>query len=503
MYLPTDSERTSALQVVRDTGLHSKFLERPVVLDVVLPPGYDPAAPTRYPVLYLNDGQDLRRLRLPATLRLLYRQRQLGPFVLVAIHAHQRIQEYGTAAQPDYLGRGSRAGQYTDFVRHELLTHVRQHYHVTSDPNQTVVAGFSLGGLTAFDFVWHHPDVATRAGAFSGSFWWRRRAIEDGYTDADRIMHRLVRARAAHPDHRFWLQTGTLDETNDRNHNGIIDSIEDTLDLMAVLVRQGLPDARIRYVEAVGGRHNQNTWGHLMPDFLHWAFGTLGTRPPLPVLQVDKTQLTSPWNIRQRLNRRRHLGSKFFSQYLAASVLPVSSMSSSHRPAAGQYNAYYDTYIRLVPEGSDPLVQLQQQPQELRRLVGSLTDEQAHFAYASGKWTIKEMLVHVIDTERIFAYRALRIARGDQQPLAGFDQDEYVPNSGANERSLESILKEYDAVRAATLSLFESFQPAAYDRMGVASGFPVSVRALAYILPGHEAHHLHILQERYLPHLPA
>ncbi|UOQ68494.1 DinB family protein [Hymenobacter volaticus] len=111
-------------------------------------------------------------------------------------------------------------------------------------------------------------------------------------------------------------------------------------------------------------------------------------------------------------------------------------------------------------------MQLQLQPQELRRLVGSLTNEQAHFAYASGKWTIKEMLVHVIDTERIFAYRALRIARGDQQPLAGFDQDEYVPNSGANERSLESILKEYDAVRAATLSLFESFQPAAYDRMG-------------------------------------
>ncbi|WP_375438108.1 alpha/beta hydrolase-fold protein [uncultured Hymenobacter sp.] len=498
-----DSERTSALQVVRDTALHSRFLGRPVRLDVVLPPGYDPTTPTRYPVLYLNDGQDLRRLRLPATLRHLYRQRQLDPFVLVAIHAHERIQEYGTAAQPDYLSRGSRAGRYTEFVLHELVTHVRQHYHVTSDPNQTVYAGFSLGGLTAFDFVWHHPEIATRAGAFSGSFWWRRRAIEDGYTDADRIMHRLVRTRPAHPDHRFWLQTGTLDETNDRNHNGIIDSIEDTLDLMAVLVRQGLPDSRVRYVEVAGGRHNQYTWGHLLPDFLHWAFGTPGTRPPQLVLQVDKSPLTSPWSSRRRLNRRRRRGGKFFSQYLEAAALPIASMSSFLRPVVGQYNAYYDTYICLVPEGTDPLVQLQQQPEELRRLVGQLTDEQAGFAYAPGKWSIKEMLVHILDTERIFAYRALRIARGDQQPLAGFDQDEYVPYSGANERSLESIVKEYDTVRAATLSLFESFQPGAYDRMGIASGFPVSVRALAFILPGHEAHHLHILQQRYLPDLPA
>ncbi|WP_317258899.1 alpha/beta hydrolase-fold protein [Hymenobacter tibetensis] len=501
--MPIDSERSRSLRVVPDAALHSRFLGRPVQLDVVLPPGYNPAAAAPYPVLYLNDGQDLRRLRLPAILRHLYRERQLQPFVLVAIHAHQRIQEYGTAAQPDYLNRGSRAGLYTEFMVHELLPYVQQHYHVTAAAAQTVVAGCSLGGLTAFDFVWHHPETATRAGAFSGSFWWRQRAINDGYTDADRIMHRLVRARAAHPDQQFWLQTGTLDETNDRNHNGIIDSIEDTLDLMAVLVRQGLPDSCIRYVEVAGGRHNQHTWGHLLPDFLYWAFGVPGATAPRAVLQADTSQLTSPWNSRQRLHRRRHCGNTHFSQYLAASVLPASFMSASPRPAAGQYNAYYDTYISLVPDGANPLFQLQQQPQELHRLVGHLTNEQALFAYAPGKWTIKESLVHIIDTERIFAYRALRIARGDQQPLAGFEQNDYVPTSGANDRTLESILQEYDTVRAATLSLYESFQPAAYDRMGTASGFPVSVRALAFILPGHEAHHLHILRERYLPNLPA
>jgi len=501
--LPNTSKRTGSVRVVRDTTLDSSFLGRPVRLDVVLPPGHDPIAATPYPVLYLNDGQDLWRLRLPATLRALYREQLLQPFVLVAIHAHERIQEYGTAAQPDYLARGSRAGQYTDFLLHELMPHVHQQYRGSINPHEVVAAGCSLGGLTAFDFVWHHPEIATRAGAFSGSFWWRRRALTDGYTDADRIMHGLVRARLAHPDHQFWLQTGTLDETNDRNHNGIIDSIEDTLDLMAALVRQGLPDARIRYLEVVGGRHNQHTWGHLMPDFLHWAFGEPHTQPLEPALQPDEWALTSPWASRRRLSWRRHRGGKVFSQYLAPSILSVSPMPALLRPTADQYNPYYDTYISLVPEGADPLAQLQHQPEQLRQLVGHLTDEQAQFAYAPSKWSIKEMLVHVLDTERIFAYRALRIARGDQQPLPGFEQNDYVPTSGANARPLESILNEYATVRAATLSLLDSFQPDAYDRMGTASGHPVSVRALAFMLPGHEAHHLHILQTRYLPNLPA
>ncbi|MBC8085248.1 MAG: esterase family protein [Hymenobacter sp.] len=299
MYLPLNPVRAGAMQVVPDTALHSRFLGRPVRLDVVLPPGHDPAAPAPYPVLLLHDGQDLRRLRLPGTLRQLYRQ-QLRPFVLVAVHAHERIQEYGTAAEPDYLGRGSRAGQHAEFMRRELLPHVQRHYHGTLDPREVVVAGCSLGGLTAFDFVWHHPEIAARAGAFSGSFWWRRRALPAGYTDADRIMHRLVRTRPAHPAHRFWLQTGTLDETNDRNHNGIIDSIEDTLDLMAVLVRQGLPDAYIRYVEVAGGHHNQATWGRLMPDFLRWAFGAPGLPSP-----AGSIPATSPWGSRQRLRRHR------------------------------------------------------------------------------------------------------------------------------------------------------------------------------------------------------
>lgn len=172
---------------------------------------------------------------------------------------------------------------------------------------------------------------------------------------------------------------------------------------------------------------------------------------------------------------------------------------STARPQPGQYVAYFDNYISRVPAGAEPLTVLAEQPAGLRQLIGGLTEEQALTAYAPGKWTIKEMLLHIIDTERIFAYRALRIARGDQQPLPGFDENAYAEESGANARSLSDLFQEYDAVRQATLTLFRSFTPAQLDRTGTASNNPLSVRALLFVLPGHEAHHRHILRERYLP----
>ncbi|TGE24148.1 DinB family protein [Hymenobacter aquaticus] len=176
-------------------------------------------------------------------------------------------------------------------------------------------------------------------------------------------------------------------------------------------------------------------------------------------------------------------------------------MSTTARPIEGQYLPYYDTYIRHIPEGADPLYMLAKLPDALRQAVGQLSEEQAHFAYAPGKWSIKEMLVHIIDTERIFAYRALRFARNDKTDLPGFEQDDYVPESGANDRTLSDILAEYDTVRAATLSLFRSFSATQLDRTGSANGGPGSVRALLFIIPGHELHHLSILRERYLPQL--
>jgi enterochelin esterase-like enzyme len=263
--------------------LASSFLERDVELSILLPPA-EAEVSGSYPVLYLNDGQDLERLQLQATLDALYARQAVRPFLVVAMHANERrVQEYGTAACADFNGRGRLAGAYSQFVLQELLPYAQAHYQASPDPAAAVVAGFSLGGLSAFDLVWHHPEVFARAGVFSGSFWWRHRAVGAGYTSADRIMHGLVRAGQLHPNHRFWLQTGTLDEPNDRNENGVIDSIEDCLDLVDELVSRGLNAAQaLRYVQVEGGRHHPDTWGRVMPDFLVWAFGRREALPVYP-----------------------------------------------------------------------------------------------------------------------------------------------------------------------------------------------------------------------------
>ena len=171
------------------------------------------------------------------------------------------------------------------------------------------------------------------------------------------------------------------------------------------------------------------------------------------------------------------------------------------RPTPAEYLPFAHGYVQRVPNGQHPIDQLRTQLAMLKELLAGLTNAQALYRYAPGKWSTKESLVHIIDSERIFAYRALRIGRGDQTPLPGFNQDLYVPTSEADARPLADIWREYDAVRAATLSLFDSFAPAVYDRTGQVGGAPLSVRALAYMIPGHEAHHIALFRERYLPGL--
>jgi enterochelin esterase-like enzyme/uncharacterized damage-inducible protein DinB len=508
--------------------LPSAFLGRDVELSILLPPSE--FVLTAYPVLYLNDGQDLARLGLQATLDELYKKKAIEPFVVVAIYANaERVQEYGTAAQPDYDQRGSKAGAYSQFILQELLPFAQTTYKVSASPLEAVFAGFSLGGLSAFDIVWHHPEAFARAGAFSGSFWWRTRDLQGGYIPTDRIMHGLVRAGELHPSHQFWLQTGTLDEHTDRNQNGVIDSIEDCLDLMEELVKKGI-DARqhIRYVQVEGGRHHPDTWGQVMPDFLQWAFGQAGAPAlpaPLPMvrLQFDASLVPAPEStaVPATAAEADTLPATVFSVSEAAPDAPNVSLSDipehiltvepalpmldlfmpTTRPAAGDYLSYYEKYIDLVPVGADPREVLREQTSEVQTTFGALTEAQAQTAYAPEKWTIKQMLLHLIDAERIFCYRALRFARGDEQTLAGFDENEYAANSGANERTLSSLLAEYAANRAATLALVNSFIPEQLARKGTANGAAITVNALLYILPGHERHHLGIFRERYLPTL--
>src|SRR5512133_1703952 len=166
------------------------------------------------------------------------------------------------------------------------------------------------------------------------------------------------------------------------------------------------------------------------------------------------------------------------------------------RPNADEFAPYYGTYVGAVPDGDITRTLAQQGETFLARLK-HLNEAQAAFAYAPGKWTVKEVVCHITDAERIFAYRALRIARGDATPLAAFDENAYAAACGANDRPLETLLGEFAAVRAATLALLRGFPEAAWTRRGTASGKEVSVRALAWIMTGHSLHHANVLTERY------
>ena len=167
------------------------------------------------------------------------------------------------------------------------------------------------------------------------------------------------------------------------------------------------------------------------------------------------------------------------------------------KPAAGEYNEYYETYVSLMDAG-DLLGTLEEQIRETRDLLAGFPEERGSHSYADGKWTIKEVVSHLLDGERIFAYRLLRISRGDETPMEGFEQDSYIENSHANERTFNDLICEFSDLRAANLRLMRNFSGADWERMGTASGSPVSVRALAFIMAGHIRHHQNILKERYL-----
>jgi uncharacterized damage-inducible protein DinB len=169
---------------------------------------------------------------------------------------------------------------------------------------------------------------------------------------------------------------------------------------------------------------------------------------------------------------------------------------SISRPAADEAAPSYQGYIAKVP-GENIGEQLVDQLAEVERLFGALDDEAALARYAPGKWSIKEVLGHLTDVERIFSYRLLRISRGDTTPLPGFDENTYVPAGAFDERPLRDLAAEFRAVRLSSMALASGLPPASWSRMGQASGKPVSARALAYIMVGHVAHHLGVLRERY------
>jgi hypothetical protein len=171
------------------------------------------------------------------------------------------------------------------------------------------------------------------------------------------------------------------------------------------------------------------------------------------------------------------------------------------RPEPGEFAPYYEKYIALVP-GKDAVSALESQRVQTMQLFAGRGERDGNFRYAADKWTVKEVVGHLTDSERIFTYRALRIARGDQTPMAGFEQDDYVRGGGFNERPLASLVEEFAQVRSATLALFRSMGKEAWLRRGTANKNEVSARALAFITAGHELHHRQILEERYFSAIP-
>ena len=173
------------------------------------------------------------------------------------------------------------------------------------------------------------------------------------------------------------------------------------------------------------------------------------------------------------------------------------AIPTSIRPTSDEYAPFYAGYVHLAPEG-DVLEVLEQGRRETHQLLDGLSDAKGAHRYAPGKWSIKGVVGHVTDAERVFAFRALWFARGDASPLPGWEQDDWFGASGFDALTLKNLLAGYDAQRDATLTLFRSLPADAWSRRGTASGNPVTVRALAWIAAGHERHHLKMLRERYL-----
>jgi hypothetical protein len=166
------------------------------------------------------------------------------------------------------------------------------------------------------------------------------------------------------------------------------------------------------------------------------------------------------------------------------------------RPASDEYASSFQPYIDRVPDG-DVLARLERQGVESQALFAAMSEQQGAFAYAPGKWSVKRLLQHIADGERMFAYRALCIARGETTSLPPFDENAYAANDGSDSRRLADVAAELASVRAATLTLFRGFDARAWSRRGIANGKPASVRSLPWIVAGHELHHLAVLRERY------
>ncbi|MFI5209081.1 MAG: alpha/beta hydrolase [Gemmatimonadales bacterium] len=264
-------------EVVVDTlgVLQGAGLREPHQVDVYLPPGYAGNPSRRYPVLYANDGQDLATAHFPTVLATLVATGQMAPIIVVAIYStDSRTPEYATAGRPALMADGVMAAAYQRFVLDSVMPLVSTRYRTRPGAGNTGIMGWSLGGLSAFDMAWNHPDRFGTVGVFSGSLWWRDSNGTPEERSAGRIVHRMVRAGPTRPALRLWFMAGRQEEEDDRDGNGVIDVIQDTRELIEILVGQGHREGGDIEWHEVDGQHNLTTWSRLLPAFLGWAFPT-------------------------------------------------------------------------------------------------------------------------------------------------------------------------------------------------------------------------------------
>lgn len=256
---------------VTQAVFYSEYLEREVIFDIYLPQNLRNT--DQVGLLLINDGQDLLTMAFDEMLEELFSSHTIEPLICIGIHCGpERKMEYGTAYSPDFKGRGARAGLYTKYIFDELLPYIRKTFHLPIFRDKSF-AGFSLGALSALDIVWNQATEFHRIGIFSGSLWWRRKGYEDGYDDEqDRLMHLQIRKGGFYPWLQFFIECGKQDETADRNQNGIIDSIDDALDLIVALKSKGYTDEHIQYLELEDGTHDVTTWAKVLPTFLEWGW---------------------------------------------------------------------------------------------------------------------------------------------------------------------------------------------------------------------------------------
>jgi enterochelin esterase-like enzyme len=270
------SEKVQRIHLETHT-IPSALLTRDVTLSIFSPT--QQIAAGKMSLLLINDGQDLGVMNFESILNNLYAAGEITPVFFVGIECGKdRKHEYGTAKFLDSRGRGTKAVFYHRFIFEELLPFIRSNYGISTFSEKSF-CGFSLGGLSALDIVWNHPTEFTRVGVFSGSLWWRTVSQNDPLFDEanHRIMHNQIRYGEYYPWLKFFFETGTLDETADRNKNGIIDSIDDTQSLIEELVRKGYsPETDIKYLEIKDGKHNVATWARAFPEFLKWGWGVTG-----------------------------------------------------------------------------------------------------------------------------------------------------------------------------------------------------------------------------------